>query len=129
MSYYICLSALNRQKWHVMSYNVSDDAVLEELGERLRRYRLNSNMTQAVLAKEAGVSERTVNRVERGQSTTVSNFIRLLRSLGLLQNMDTLVPEPAVSPIQQLKLQGKSRHRASSSKRAEGEAWSWGEDA
>jgi len=110
-----------------MDINLSDDALLEELGERLRRYRLNSNMTQAVLAREAGVSERTVNRVEHGQSTTVSNFIRLLRSLGLLENMDALVPEPAISPIQQLKLQGRRRNRASSSKRAKGAAWSWGD--
>ena len=108
---------------------LSDDALLEQLGGRLLQYRLNRNMTQAVLAKEAGVSERTINRVEHGHSTQLSNLIRLLRSLGLLQNMDALVPEPAMSPIQQMKLQGKSRKRASSfHQREEGEAWSWGDD-
>lgn len=109
---------------------LSDDALLEQLGERLLQYRLNRNMTQAVLAKEAGVSERTINRVEHGHSTQLSNLIRLLRSLGLLENMDALVPEPAMSPIQQMKLQGKCRKRASSSspQREEGEAWSWGDD-
>lgn len=112
-----------------MRNDLSDDALLEQLGERLLQYRLNRNMTQAVLAKEAGVSERTINRVEHGHSTQLSNLIRLLRSLGLLENMDALVPEPAMSPIQQMKLQGKSRKRASSSpQREEGEAWSWGDD-
>ncbi len=113
-----------------MRNDLSDDALLEQLGERLLQYRLNRNMTQAVLAKEAGVSERTINRVEHGHSTQLSNLIRLLRSLGLLENMDALVPEPAMSPIQQMKLQGKSRKRASSSspERAEGKAWSWGDD-
>jgi putative transcriptional regulator len=111
-----------------MDGNVSDSALLKELGERLYRYRLNRNMTQAAVAKEAGLSERTINRIEHGHSTTVSNFIRLLRSLGLLENMDALVPEPSISPIQQMKLQGRSRKRASSSKREEeGGIWSWGE--
>ena len=112
-----------------MNKNISDDALLNELGERLHRYRLNRNMTQVALAKEAGVSERTINRLEHGHSTQLSNFIRLLRSLGLLENMNSLVPEPAISPIEQMKLQGKNRKRASSSKRdEEREAWSWGED-
>lgn len=106
----------------------SDNALLKELGQRLHRYRLNGNMSQAALAKEAGVSERTINRVEHGHSTTVSNFIRILRSLDLLENMDALVPEPAISPIQQMKLLGKTRQRASSAKREDdGEAWSWSE--
>jgi len=107
----------------------SDDALLKQLGERLLQYRLNKNMTQAALAKEAGVSARTINRIEHGHSTQLSNLIRLLRSLGLLENMDALVPEPAMSPMQQLKLQGKNRQRGSSTTtEAAGEAWSWGED-
>jgi len=107
---------------------MSDDAVLEQLGARLLQYRLNRNMTQAALAKEAGVSDRTINRIEHGHSTQLSNFIRLLRSLDLLQNMDALFPELPLSPIQQMKLRGKSRKRASSSAKEENETWSWGED-
>jgi putative transcriptional regulator len=112
-----------------MINNSSDDVLLQQLGERLLQYRLNRNMTQAALAKEAGVSGRTINRVEHGHSTQLSNLIRLLRALGLLENMDALVPEPAMSPMQQLKLQGKNRKRASSTaKEEESEAWSWGDD-
>jgi putative transcriptional regulator len=107
----------------------SDDALLKELGDRLQRNRLNRNMTQAALAKEAGISERTIIRIEQGHSTQLSNFIRLLRSLGLLENMDALVPKPAISPIQQMKVQSKSRQRASSSKPEKAsEPWSWGDD-
>jgi putative transcriptional regulator len=107
----------------------SDDALLKELGDRLQRNRLNRNMTQAALAKEAGISERTIIRIEQGHSTQLSNLIRLLRSLGLLENMDVLVPKPAISPIQQMKVQSKSRQRASSSKPGKAsEPWSWGDD-
>jgi putative transcriptional regulator len=112
-----------------MRNEMSGDAVLKQLGERLLQYRLNRNMTQAALAKEAGVSSRTISRVEHGQSTQLSNLIRLLRSLDLLQNLDALIPEPAPSPIQQMKLGGKSRKRASSpNKEEEDKAWSWEDD-
>ena len=111
-----------------MRNDISDEAVLKQLGERILQYRLNRNMTQEALAREAGVSGRTINRVEHGHSTQLSNLIRLLRSLGLLENMDALVPKPAISPVQQLKLQGKSRKRASSPDKEESKTWSWGED-
>ena len=112
-----------------MDAHDSNDALLIQLGQRLLQHRLNKNMTQAALAKEAGVSGRTINRAEHGHSIQLSNLIRLLRSLALLENLNALIPEPAVSPMQQLKLQGKSRKRASSAaKSEERKAWSWGED-
>lgn len=107
----------------------STDKLLLQLGERLLQQRLDKNMTQAALAKEAGVSGRTINRLEHGHSIQLSNLIQILRGLGLLQNMEALVPEPAISPMQLLKLKGKNRKRASSSvKSEESESWSWGED-
>jgi len=107
----------------------TDDATLQELGSRLARYRLNRNLTQADLAGEAGVSVRTVQRVEQGESTHLSNLIRILRTLRLLENLETLVPEPAVSPIQQMKMKGKQRSRASrAGEPQEKTPWSWGDD-
>jgi putative transcriptional regulator len=108
----------------------SDDATLKELGSRILQYRLNRNLTQDALAKEAGVSKRTIIRTEHGHSTQVSNLIRILRVLKLLENLETLIPEPAVSPIQQMKMHGKKRRRASSSpdKPEAKEPWSWGDN-
>lgn len=109
----------------------SDKATLGELGERISRYRLNRNMTQSALADEAGISERTMIRLENGQSSQLQNFIRVLRVLDLLENLETLVPEPPLSPIQQAKMHGKQRQRASSSSPTiveTKEPWSWGDD-
>ena len=110
--------------------NLSDEAVLTEIGHRIARYRLNRDKTQAALAQEAGVSHRTMARVEHGHSVQASSLIRILRALELVENLDTLIPEPAVSPIQQLKMQGKQRQRASSkSTRSKKEVpWSWGDE-
>ena len=108
----------------------SDDATLKELGSRIARYRLNRNLPQLSLAREAGVSVRTVHRIEHGQSTQASNLIRVLRALGLLENLETLVPEPAISPIQRLKMHGERRSRASSGsdKLVRKVPWSWGDE-
>ena len=77
------------------SSDESDHAALQALGRRLARHRLNRNLTQAALAAQAGVSTPTVQRIEQGQSSQAANLIRILRALGLLENLDALVPEPA----------------------------------
>jgi transcriptional regulator with XRE-family HTH domain len=108
----------------------SDKAILRELGERISRYRLNRNMTQSALADEAGISERTMIRLENGEPSQILNFVRVLRVLDLLENLEALVPEPPLSPIQQVKMHGKQRQRASSSPTMgeTKEPWSWGDD-
>lgn len=107
----------------------SDSATLEELGNRISQTRLNRNQTQDALAQEAGVSKRTLHRVEHGHSIQTSNLIRILRALHLLENLEVLVPKLAASPIQQIKMHGKKRQRASSKadKPEQKAPWSWGD--
>lgn len=114
-----------------ISRDLSDRAILRELGGRLARHRLNRNLAQAALAAQAGVSTPTVQRIEQGKSAQASNLIRILRALRLLNHLDTLVPEPPVSPIQQAKLRGKVRQRASSPSsgiRESSPEWRWEDD-
>ena len=89
-----------------------DALILRELGERLARVRLERNLTQAALAEQAGVSKRTVERMEAGGPTQLVNLVRVCRALNLLDRFETLIPEPLISPVMQLKLQGKQRKRA-----------------
>jgi transcriptional regulator with XRE-family HTH domain len=111
--------------------NTTDQAILKEIGERVAMIRLNQNFTQANLAEQAGVSKRTVERLEAGESVQVTSLIRLLRSLGLQQRLEVLFPEPVSSPIAQLKFQGKKRRRASSKelRSSKGTGWSWGDES
>lgn len=111
-------------------WNSSDLNILAELGERLCRIRLKRNQTQAGLATEAGVSLNTVKRLEKGASVQLTNLVRILRALDLLENLATLVPDTAVSPIQQLRTGEKERRRASGSRdeKSDPEPWTWGDD-
>jgi putative transcriptional regulator len=114
---------------------ISDEAALAELGHRLEHSRLQANWTQAELAREAGLSKSTVERLEAGEAIRTNSLVRVLRVLNLLNNIDALVPEPAPSPIQQLKLQGQQRKRASSPRspsarkpRQDNGGWTWGDE-
>lgn len=111
---------------------LTDEGILRELGARLTGARLGQNLTQAALAEQAGVSKRTVERMESGEvATRLSGFLRVCRVLGLVERFETLVPEQVASPMAQLKLQGRQRQRASGrqAEAAEPKKWTWGEPA
>lgn len=109
-----------------------DPAALAELGLRLARLRLDRNLSQDDLAREAGVSKRTLHRMEHGHSAQMTNWVRVLRALGALGNLEQFLPAPAPSPMQQLKLQGRLRRRASSVAPAQQQPkpgpWRWGDE-
>jgi transcriptional regulator with XRE-family HTH domain len=109
---------------------LSDDAILAELGARVMRCRLDQQLTQAGLAEQAGVSKRTVERIEGGASAQMSSVIRVLRVLDLLPNLDRVIPEAAPRPMDLLKRKGKVRQRAPVRRPAEktAEPWSWDDE-
>ena len=109
----------------------TDQAVLTELGSRLATLRLNQNKTQVQFAAEAGVSKRTVERLENGESVQLTHFIRVCRELELLPRLDALIPEPIPSPLAQVKLHGQARRRASGRKptRKANKNWTWGDES
>jgi transcriptional regulator with XRE-family HTH domain len=95
----------------------SDKAVLDELGARLARTRLEQNVSQEQLATAAGVSKSTVERIETGREVKLTSLVRILRALGRLELLDRLLPEPLPSPIERARLQGRRRQRAGESRR------------
>jgi transcriptional regulator with XRE-family HTH domain len=109
--------------------DLADQTVLEELGERLARARLEQDLTQAALAEKAGVSKRTVERLESGEvATQLSGLVRVCRALGLLERFDALLPEAVPGPMARLKHKGRERQRAKSKKVAAApKKWTWGE--
>lgn len=114
------------------NYSASDSETLAELGRRVERLRLDRNWTQEQLAREAGVSRPTVERMEGGASTSMTSFIRVLRVLGRLHALDALLPVPGVRPMDVLRAGApKRRKRArtrSVNKDEPPSSWSWGDE-
>jgi transcriptional regulator with XRE-family HTH domain len=112
---------------------LADEAILRELGERLAAARLARDLTQAALAEEAGVSKRTIERLESGEvASRLSALVRVCRVLGLLDRLDALIPAPSLSPVDQLKLAGRRRQRASGRRvppTKSAKRWTWGDES
>ena len=99
--------------------------ILEELGKRIRDTRINMSMTRESLCEHAGVSFSTLTRIENGESVNMDNFMRVLYSLGCLENMDLLVPEQEIRPSEIIS--GKKK-RVRASKRKINTEWKWGDE-
>lgn len=114
---------------------LTDEAALHELGARLERRRIGANLTQADLAEQAGVSKRTIERIEAGYSTDFQLLLRTLRALGLFDELDRLVPDLPQSPMALLKQKGHERKRVGRTRKkakarptqAKSPGWKWGE--
>lgn len=108
-----------------------DDAVLQELGTRLRTARLSRNLSQVRLAEEAGIGRVTLQRLEDGTvGASLPSLIRVLRALGLSEHLDQLVPALGPTPLEEARRQGRPRRRAGSprSQEHQGESWRWGDE-
>ena len=109
----------------------TDDAALEEFGRRVAEARLAQPMTQAQFAVAAGVSKRTVERLEGGGSVQLANLVRCLRALGKLEGLERLLPETPPNPIDLLERHGKTRQRArpdAEDGNGAGAPWTWGDE-
>lgn len=95
-----------------LTNELTDAAAMQELGHRLARQRLERNLTQAELARQAGVDRTALQRLESGESVTLTTLTRLLRALGLLENLEALLPAARPGPIELLETQGRPRRRA-----------------
>ena len=116
-----------------MSYNIefsiaTSHQIEAALCKRLESIRLSRNITQAQLAEEAGVSPRTIGRLEKGQGVSVDTFIRIMMALGIQQSLEALLPDPSVRPIERVGMGARERKRARPTKYSdERPTWSWGD--
>lgn len=108
---------------------LTDEAILQELGARVSARRLELHMTQEAVAKQAGVSKRTLERLEAGHPAQTLTLVRVLRVLDGLSELDALLKQAGPRPIALLKRAGKTPQRASSRRKTatDKKPWTWGE--
>ena len=99
------------------------------LCKQLKKIRLARNITQEKLAEEAGLSIRTVYTLEKGLGVSLDTFIRVLIALNIQYNLEVLLPDPEIKPIDLLKKKKKERKRArTESSRHKDIDWVWGDE-
>lgn len=118
------------EKSVIMKESTTDQGLLDELGAGTRRLRLARNLSQAELAGEAGVTRDTVRRMEAGESVSVLTLIRVMRALGQLDSIASLIPDEGSGPLELLERgpAGRQRARAATGDRAAKSEWRWAEE-
>jgi transcriptional regulator with XRE-family HTH domain len=86
-------------------------------------------LTQAELARKAGIGKRTLERLEAGDTTQTKTLIRVLRELDLLERLELLMPEPTTRPSQIVKAEElPKRVSRKRGQKGDNEPWKWGDE-
>lgn len=99
----------------MMKNDTKIEILLEKLGNRLKRTRINANLTQVQLGDIIGKSRTAIERAEKGKCN-LNTFVSILVALDVDEQLELFLPEPAPSPVLLAKAKGKQRKRASSRK-------------
>jgi transcriptional regulator with XRE-family HTH domain len=91
--------------------------ICQEIGKRLRTNRMQLNLTQAEVAKRAGVSKGTVSNIESRGQGTLESLVRVLQALGLTQELQPLFQQKPTSIAQLEQLEQPLRKRVSGKRR------------
>ena len=114
---------------YVIGEAVTLEERLAEIGDRVAKLRLSRNITQADLAAEAGLAEKTVKRLEAGRNVSLETILRVLEVFNLGGALVQALPDPEVRPVERVRLGGRERRRASGSTQPPSkEDWEWGDE-
>jgi len=110
--------------------SASSEQLVKAMGQRMEQIRLARNYTQEWLASQAGVSVRTIRNLEKGESVSLDTFFRVLIVLGVQRNLETLLPDPSIRPVERVSKRGTERRRASSQGKfvSGSKTWKWGDE-
>jgi len=104
----------------------TSNQIEKHLGKQIKDNRLLINTTQVELAKEARVSTKTLQRLEKGEGVSLDTFIRVLQALRLQENLKILLPDSSIRPVDRVRFKGRERMRARPPKRQKRSSpWTW----
>lgn len=94
---------------HSELYEKSGSDIIRELGKRYSDYRKRMKYTQKEVSEKSGLSVFTISTFENGTSTgiTLASFIKMIRAIDCLDEIEKLLPELPVSPRKLYKKQTK----------------------
>lgn len=94
---------------HSEIYEKTGSELIREVALRYSSYRKRMGFTQKDVAQKSGLSLFTISSFESGSSTgiTLASFIKLLRAIDCLDEIEKLLPELPESPKQLFVKQNK----------------------
>jgi len=91
-------------------YEYSTPEIVRLLGSRFKDYRMRCNLTQKEVAEQSGIGLTTIHKFEKGVAGNISlsTFILLLKVVGMVDELNSVLPELPESPY----LIRKNKHKA-----------------
>jgi len=100
-----------------ISPTLTDTDLQAEIGRRLRETRTRARLEIQEVARQTGLSRRTVYRAERGDNPTLATLLRLLRLYGRLGELEMLLRPAEVSPMAVIEAARRKQNKPSSRSR------------
>ena len=104
---------LMSEKTIVNIYKMSDDAIIQTIGDFVKHHRLQQNITQKNLAEKAGINRTTLSDLELGKRSQLITLIQVLRILNKLHVFESFEVKQQISPIKLAEMEMKKRQKAS----------------
>lgn len=98
-------------KTNQISVQLSDSAIVGQLGKFIKHTRSQKNITQAKLAEIAGLNRYTISQIETGESITLSSLIQILRALDALYVLKGFEVNDEISPLEYARMKRKEKER------------------
>jgi len=97
--------------------SLSNNAILDLLGDFIKQNRLMQNKTQDEIANIAGLNRTTLIQIENGGGGTLLSWIQIIRAIDQLYVFKSFQVQPQISPIQLAKLEVRKRQRSVTKKK------------
>ena len=94
-----------------INYEMSDSAVLDQIGNVIKHLRVKQGITQEKLAEMAGLNRYTVGQIEKGDSISLSSLIQMLRALQAFYLLGEFSVTEEISPLEYAKLKKNNKQR------------------
>ena len=101
-----------------ITYALTDDAVMLEIGSRIKQKRIARQRKQSEMATYLGVSLPTYRRIEKGDMK-FSLMVAILRAFNELEALNELLPVAQASPMALLNNAAQPKQRVSRKRRAD----------
>lgn len=84
---------------------------MDVLGKRLQAARVLKNVTQAALAKQVGIGERVLKRLEAGGNVSLESWLKVAEHLGYLKDLMGVFRQEKPTTIEQHQAIAQGRHK------------------
>jgi transcriptional regulator with XRE-family HTH domain len=90
-------------------YLLTDIAIIEHIGAKVKARRIAARLTQKQLATDAGVSHSALCSLEAGKNTSLLTLVAILRALRSLDLLSGFTKEEEISPHAYAQMQKASK--------------------